>query len=159
MQRNCTILGLIALCSCLPVPVSAQALKLKTTISAQSKQSLNEFIVQATSTATNLIEQNNNIYSVTVLGERNGNVVPILYKDAQQTKYFPSAAVLLGFVKPPAPKPAKPSPEESIYTPSEEEIEIPESAKEGTMNSLVDLDSIIVPPESVPELQNFNEGL
>jgi hypothetical protein len=146
-QRNCVVsVSLLALCCPLPAiarsaapEAIAQPSSLSTTVSAQPKQSFSAFVNQAALVATQLIQQTGNTYSVTVLGERNGNITPIVFQDAQQTKYFPNAAVLLGFIKPPAAKPTKPSSEESIPT---------------NFNSEEESEAIIL-PETEPEMNNF----
>lgn len=106
MQRSYFVgLSLLALCYFSP---SAIAQPLTTTISAQPHQNFAAFVSQAQETATQLLQQHETS-SITILGERNGSVTPLLIASKQQTKYFPSAAALLGFIKPPAPKPTKPS--------------------------------------------------
>ncbi|MES1026193.1 hypothetical protein ABN584_25185 [Gloeocapsa sp. BRSZ] len=137
-QRN-YVASVSFLALCCPLPAIAQPSLLSTTVSAQPKQSFSAFVNQAALVTTQLIQQTDNSYSITVLGERNGNITPIFFQDAQQIKYFPNAAVLLGFTKPPVAKPTKPSPEESIPT---------------DFNTEEESEAIIL-PETEPEMNNF----
>ncbi len=121
-------------------PVKAQveqinsARQINVTLKTQENQTFNQLIQQAEVSAIALIEQefatNFGIteVSVTILGDRQGQQVPLLFSkvsrsDWQQqptirqwTKYFATSAVLLGFNKPETTTPPRSTTTYSDYT-------------------------------------------
>ncbi|MBW4663803.1 MAG: hypothetical protein KME01_06305 [Chroococcus sp. CMT-3BRIN-NPC107] len=113
---------LISICEISPVKAQVEqinsARQIDVTLKTQENQTFNQLIQQAEVSAIALIEQefatNSGIteVSVTILGDRQGQQVPLLFSkvsrsDWQQqptirqwTKYFVTSAVLLGFNKP-----------------------------------------------------------
>ena len=107
-----------ALCCFSAIPARAETKSFDFTLSSSGERNFEALVQQAESVASNLIEKefakrsSLTEVSVTIVGERNGQEVPLLFSKVSRsnwqtkpkiqrwTKYFGKAAVLLGFKKP-----------------------------------------------------------
>jgi hypothetical protein len=119
--------GLIALSLAIPTSAFAQAKQIQLLFTSQGNQNYETLIRQAEALAGNSIEQafaetpNITEVSITIVGERNGSMVPLLSSNVSRsnwqakptvhlwTRYFPNAEVLLGFAIPQQTNSAEPS--------------------------------------------------
>ncbi|PIG94087.1 hypothetical protein [Gloeocapsopsis sp. IPPAS B-1203] len=154
--RHWNILGASLLCwSILAAPAAAEVMRINHTLKSEPHQTFATLMQQAESLATNLVDQgfaedNVTEVSVHILGERNGQQVPLLSSRIsradwqkqlgiqQWTRYFRTSAVLLGFYKPAEPNQsplsAFPSPniEQSVSKPTSVDSSVPQPSPSGT---------------------------
>ena len=102
----------------IPMPAQAESKQIQLLLDSQGSPNFNTLLQQAESVARNSVEktftENSNItdVSITIVGEHNGAVVPLLSTTVSRTnwlanpsvqawsQYFSTAEVLLGFNKP-----------------------------------------------------------
>jgi hypothetical protein len=118
--------ALVALSLAIPTPAWAEPRHIQLTLSSQGSRNFETLMRQAESVAGNYIQQvfgespSVTEVSVTIVGEHNGDVVPLLSSNVSRsnwekkptvqawTRYFGSAKTLLGFVTPQQPAPTAP---------------------------------------------------
>lgn len=110
--------ALVALSMALSAPASAEPKQISILLSSHGSQDFETLMQQAESVAGNLIQQafaespNTTEVSITIVGEHNGQQVPLLSSNVSRSnwqikpnvqawsRYFGTAESLLGFVKP-----------------------------------------------------------
>lgn len=135
-------LGAIAALSCVnATPAWAETNSLYFTLSSDGHQTFETLVQQAESKAQQLIKQgfaqkaSVTEVSVTILGERNGQQVPLLFSKVSRsnwqtkpkiepwTKHFRNSAVLLGFLKPQGSQANSSSEREVAFNSDQPELE------------------------------------